>query len=97
MSTLIEAAESLFQQEAEALAKSTGLPLVDAVDMLTEPMRFVVPDDGSKPFSIEEFRASNGDDPECESMVLDLAKLPVGGEIRFGIGGGWGEPIRRVR
>lgn len=47
-------------------------------------------------FTLREFVDANREDLEVGDMVADLDTLAVGEELRFGIGGGWGEPIRRV-
>lgn len=48
-------------------------------------------------FDLAMFRDANEDAEEVEDMMAELERLGVGGEIRFGVGGGPGPAIRRVR
>lgn len=52
--------------------------------------------DGER-FTLAFIVASNAEDPNVADYVADLDTLAVGEELCFGIGGGWGNPIRRVQ
>ena len=82
----------------------TALAHQGAVRWTPEQRRKVFVQDGGR-FTLPDFYTVNTEsDPhdtyvleDAKEMVEELDALEVGDSTKFGIGGGWGDPVKRIR